>query len=121
MKPFFVCFPIGNCRVWIQKKACYLFAQAARQAQNVQQDLKAWPQRWDARPQEFGGPFFPCEHLPEIKYCQLENAWKMEVLRELLEFINNWDVSGISHGLMGYNDIRERIFRLNIGYLKIWW
>jgi hypothetical protein len=22
---------------------------------------------------------------------------------------------------MGYNDIRERIFRLNIGYLKIWW
>jgi len=43
----------------------------------------------------------------------------MEVLRELLEFINNWDVSGISHGLMGYNDIRERIFRLNIGYLKI--
>ena len=50
MKPFFVCFPIGNCRVWIPKKACYLFAQAARQAQNVQQDLKAWPQRWDARP-----------------------------------------------------------------------
>ena len=48
-KPF-VCFPIGNCRVWIPKKACYLFAQAARQAQNVQQDLKAWPQRWDARP-----------------------------------------------------------------------
>ena len=50
MKPFFVCFPIGKCRVWIPKQACYLFAQAARQAQKVQQDLKAWPQRWDARP-----------------------------------------------------------------------
>lgn len=39
-----VCFPIG-----LDTKKGGLSFQVARQAQEVQQDLKAWPQRWDAR------------------------------------------------------------------------